>query len=385
MSDLSENEKLLIKKIGENSLEDVKQLLNSSDVRINCCDENGMNALQHSSYKGNYEITKYLLERGADVNHNQHIHGYTALMFAALGGHQKVVNLLLENGANVSAVNSVGRNASQMAAFVGQHPTVAIINNFISRESIEYYTKIHGLETEPRLTARLVSPLHSFVRQTNIHPIRIGLYLKKNWILIENGNKIIKVLELLCERQLKSNEQNEMISIKLHHLAFIFNQILKYLSKNDKNSDKNESKTDNNKEEDLKKLDTLLKSWLKPRQSDGFPLLLEQLLRQSIREFPYHESALFQQLVRTLANVEIGSEPSAVSILSQAINGQKGFDEDSQVCGACAEPNPSKRCSQCKQMSYCDVECQRLHWSSHKKFCKVVPQSEPEESHSSSN
>ena len=356
MSELSENEKLLISKICSNDLEEVKQILNESDVRINCMDENGMTGLEHSAYKGNYEMTKYLLERGAEPNHNKHIHGYTALMFAALGGYNSVVNLLLESGADVSAVNSVGRNASQMSAFVGQHSTVAIINNFISRDHIQYYTKIHGLEKEPLISGRLVSPLHSLVKQTNVHPIRIGLFLKNNWILIENSNKVIKVLELLCEKQFKTNE-NEMISFKCHHLAFVLNHFIKDLPNID------------DKEKRSKEVDSLLKNWLKSRKSDGFPLYLEQFLRESIRGFPYRESALFQQLVRTLSTVEIGSEPSAISILSQAINGQKGFDEDSQVCESCGEPKPTKRCAKCKQTYYCNTECQALHWPSHKKCC----------------
>jgi hypothetical protein len=368
MSDLSENEKLLFTKIGSNSFEDVKQLLNESDVRINSCDENGMNALSHSSYKGNYEICKYLIERGADVNDRHHVHGYTALMFAAIGGHKNVVNLLLETGADVNCVNSVGRNAAQMAAFVGQHSSVSIINSFISREQIEYFTQIRGLESEPKLSSRLVSPLHSFVRQTNINPIRIALFLKSNWILIENGNKVLTVVELLCEKQIKSKEPNEMISLKLHHLGFVLKQIIKVLNKNEKNLE-NIEKSVEKKEEDIKKLESLMKSWLKPRETDGFPLFLEKMLRQSIKEFPYHESTLFQQLVRTLATVEIGEEPSACTILSQAINGQKGFDEDSPVCGTCGEPNPSKKCSQCKLMPYCNQECQKLHWNSHKKLC----------------
>ncbi|CAG2162988.1 unnamed protein product [Oppiella nova] len=345
MSDLTANEKLLISKICENNLEEVKQLLNESDVRIDCCDDNGMTGLQHSAYKGNDRICEYLIERGADVNHSQQIQGYTALMFAALGGHESVVSLLLESDANIDAINSVNRNAAQMAAFVGQHSAVAIINNFIRRQDIEYYTRIHGLETEPMITGRLVSPLHALVRQTNIHPIRIGLFLKNNWILIENGNKMIKVLELICEKQLK-DKQNEMISMKIHYLAFLLRHSLKHLLKH---HDKDSKQT---KEEGIKKLELLLKSWLKSRESDGFPVFLEQLLRQSIREYPHHESALFQQLIRTLSTVEIGSEPSAISILSQAINGQKGFNDESLVCGTCGDNKPTKRCSQCKQITY---------------------------------
>ncbi|CAG2109483.1 unnamed protein product [Medioppia subpectinata] len=360
MSDLSQNEKLLIQKICENNLEEVKQLLNESDVRINCCDENGMNGLQHAAYKGNDHICHYLVERGADVNNSQQIQGYTALMFAALGGHHSVVNLLLDSGAHIRAVNSVNRNAAQMAAFVGQHSAVAIINNYIPREDIDYYTRVHGLETEPRLSARLATPLHSFVRQTNIHPIRIGLFLKNNWILIENVNKLIKVLEMICEKQFK-DKQNEMISLKIHYLAHLHKELLK-----DYNKDIKHTKEDNNK-----RLEQVLKTWLKGRESDGFPVFLEQLLRQSIREYPYHECALFQQLIRTLSTVEIGSEPSALSILSQAINGQKGFDDESLVCSTCGDTTPTKRCSKCRQTSYCNIDCQRLHWSSHKKLCKL--------------
>ncbi|XP_054164365.1 ankyrin repeat and MYND domain-containing protein 2-like [Oppia nitens] len=371
MTELSENEKQLIQKVSENKLEEVKQLLNESDVRINCCDDNGMNLLQHAAYKGNHEICRYFIERGADVNHCQHIHGYTALMFAALGGHLSVVSLLLESEANINAVNSVNRNAAQMAAFVGQHAAVAIINNFISRDDIEYYTKIQGLEKEPRLSLRLVSPLHTWVRQTNIHPIKVGLHLKDNWILIENGDKIIKVLELLCEKQLRQ-KQNEMISLKVHYLVFILRHLLKQLNINIKCKDNDEDNAEERvtKKKLMNKLDAFLKSWLKAREGDGFPLYLEQLLRQSIREYPYQESALFQQLIRTLSTVDIGSEPSAISILSQAVNGQKGFDEDSIVCGTCGEPNPDKRCSQCKRVAYCNIECQKFHWNSHKKFCK---------------
>lgn len=40
----------------------------------------------HASYKGKADMCKLLLQHGADVNCNQHEHGYTALMFAGLSG-----------------------------------------------------------------------------------------------------------------------------------------------------------------------------------------------------------------------------------------------------------------------------------------------------------
>ena len=40
-------------------------------------------------------------------------------------------------------------------------------------------------------------------------------------------------------------------------------------------------------------------------------------------------------------------------------------------CWNCGQPNPTKRCSRCKEARYCNAQCQRKHWSfSHKGKCK---------------
>lgn len=43
----------------------------------------------HATYKGKADMCKLLLQHGADVNCNQHEHGYTALMFAGLSGRYR--------------------------------------------------------------------------------------------------------------------------------------------------------------------------------------------------------------------------------------------------------------------------------------------------------
>lgn len=45
-----------------------------------------MTPLMHAAYKGKADMCRLLLQHGADVNCNQHEHGYTALMFAGLSG-----------------------------------------------------------------------------------------------------------------------------------------------------------------------------------------------------------------------------------------------------------------------------------------------------------
>lgn len=110
-------------------------------------------------------------------------------------------------------------------------------------------------------------------------------------------------------------------------------------------------------------------SLLKGRASDGFPVYQEKVIRESIRKFPYCEATLLQQLVRSIAPVEIGSDPTAFSVLTQAITGQVGF-VDVEFCTTCGEKGASKRCSVCKMVIYCDQTCQKTHWFAHKKICK---------------
>jgi hypothetical protein len=352
---LSECQEALMKAILDNKQDEVETLLRSPELTsVNFVDENGMCPLSNACYKGNIDICKSLIERGADVNTNQHVHGYTPLMFAALGGHVRLINLLLDHGAKTSTVNSVGRTASQMAAFVGQHQAASVINNFISREDIEYFSQLQGLEKEPRLPPSLVDPFLSFVRDMNVNPVRVAMNWSNSKVLHPHSQKVLKVLELLCEKEMKLEDPNESLALKYHHLSFILKHVIKFL----------ESSPDGD-------VTPMLKKWLRGDEH-GFPILLEKFLRQSIREFPYRDCTILIQLVKTLSAVEVGSEPSALTILAKSINGQKGFDEDASVCCTCGESSPPKACSQCKRVEYCDQNCQKIHWFTHKIICSKL-------------
>lgn len=352
--DLTEDEKAIHKAVQEGDLAQVRTLLNS--VRVDCLDENGMTPLQHAAYRGNYDVCKLLLECGADVNSHYHDSGYTALMFAGLAGKNDVVSLLLEHGASTTAVNTLGRTASQMAAFVSNYDVVTVINNFLPREELDYYIRPQGLEKDAKLPPALCTPLYQLILRTNIHPVSVALYLQERRQLVDNADKIVRVLDSLCEKQMKAAEPNEMLSLKFHHLAFILRTCSKSLEEHVQRADGEVT------------LQPLIKSWIKGRDEDGFPVLLEKLLRQSVREFPYRDSCLLQQLVRTLSGVEIGGEPSAISILAEAVRGQKGFDQAAS-CATCGEPKAEKRCSACKSAQYCGPPCQKLHWFTHRKQC----------------
>ncbi|XP_013406731.1 ankyrin repeat and MYND domain-containing protein 2 [Lingula anatina] len=350
---LSELEKKMLDSISDGKVDEVKHLLNEPDVRVDCMDTHGMTPLQHAAYKGKKAVCELLLAHGANVNSHEHEYGYTALMFAALSGNTEVVKLMLDAGARTDYINSVGRNASQMAAFTGQHQCVSIINNYFSRDVLEYYTVPKGFETEPKLPSELVPSLHKLLLSGNLHPVHISLYLRDNKCLLENSEKVTKVLDLICEKNMKSKETNDIRAMKSHYMSFLVKQCHKFWQ------DKQEN------------LSAWIKSLLRAREGDGTQEVMEQCVRQALKEFPYVESKLLQQIVPTLAKKKIGEQPDALMILTQALNGQQ-FGSDDTACDTCGETGAEKKCSACKKVVYCNQVCQKLHWFTHKKFCKQL-------------
>lgn len=48
-------------------------------------------------------------------------------------------------------------------------------------------------------------------------------------------------------------------------------------------------------------------------------------------------------------------------------------------CFACGAPKPPSKCSRCSSAYYCDKNCQRRHWATHKGACKVDAKAPPKE------
>uniref|UniRef100_A0A3Q3BDF3 Ankyrin repeat and MYND domain containing 2a n=1 Tax=Kryptolebias marmoratus TaxID=37003 RepID=A0A3Q3BDF3_KRYMA len=362
-------------------------MLGCKDVRVNCLDEYGMTPLMHAAYKGKADMCKLLLRHGADVNCNEHEHGYTALMFAGLSGKTDITWMMLDAGAETDVTNSVGRTAAQMAAFVGQHDCVTVINNYFSRARLDYYTKPQGLEKEPKLPPKLAGPLHKIIMSTNLNPVKLVMLVKENPLLaeVEALDKCRRVMELICEKCIKQQDMNEVLAMKMHYISCVLGKCSSFLKDRED------------------KLEGLIKSLLKGRDSDGFPVFQEKFIRECVRKFPYCEATLLQQLVRSIAPVEIGNDPTALSVLTQAITGQVGF-MDVEFCTTCGEKGAEKRCSICKmrivhlllinlntdhknkliyrlqvliyyfifQVIYCGQTCQKMHWFTHKKVCKKL-------------
>lgn len=359
--ELSADEKELFKCVSDCNVLEVKHLINDLKVSVNCCDDQGMTPLQHAAFKGSYEMCKLLLDCGAEVNTNRHIYGYSALCLAALSNKSDVVTLLLEHGADTEARNSNKRTASEMAAFVGNRRAVCAINNYIPKCNIDYFTEIHGLETEPKLPIFLTGPVHKLVIMPNIHPVRLALYLQNNASILLNLKRVINVLNILSEKQLKEMSR-EKFSLKFHHIGFVLYTVLEFINSQNKTDEEGNAVDQNT-------LDTLIKSWLKGKDNWGISVNLEKFLRKGISSYPFRESFLFQQVVSTISKTEIGNEPNTFTVLFNAINGEH-FVNEYESCATCGEQNAEKKCSACKSVQYCDKTCQKLHWFIHKTDCK---------------
>ncbi|XP_040574860.1 ankyrin repeat and MYND domain-containing protein 2 [Lepeophtheirus salmonis] len=319
----------------------------------NSQDSSGMTLLMQAAWKNNLPLVQFLLTQGADPNsENDEGHGFSTLHFAALKGSPDVCFALLEAGANPSRVNRVKRTAAQMAAFVGRHECVSIINNFVPKETVYYFTRKQPLEKEAKLHYTLAKHIHKLVLNMNIHPVNLGLFVKKNKELLDNLPKVTQILESMSAREFQNrNDVNEVLALKFHMIHYILKDAQQQMEKTGQPIDK------------------WLKMMLVGREEDGFPVFQEIFLRKGVAMFPFPESQLFKILMTNFHHCKvIGQGLSAAEYINQGFNGQKGF-KDHENCTTCGENGAEKKCSACKSVEYCNAECQKLHWFVHKKFC----------------
>lgn len=221
--------------------------------------------------------------------------------------------MLLLHGADPHAVNLVSRTPSQMAAFVGNHVAVAAINNFIPKSELEYYTKMQGQQKEPYLPVYLLDAFHSFVIQSNIHPVRIALNLQKIGTFNDHLKQLQKVLEMMVEREMQRRDNiNEIMAFKYHYLGWIVAEIIKCREHFALRS-AGDTKTDY--------CELFAKRMLKVNRNGQLDFL-ESSIRDCVREFPFRECTVFRQVVAQLASKD---PPPALDVVRSAINGQRGF------------------------------------------------------------
>jgi hypothetical protein len=125
--------KMLYKGITDNDMGMVKQALdNDANIEYIRLDLPRIKntPLIIATYKGRYEIVKYLIKRGAKVD-GKNIHNDTALSYAAYYGEMDILEYLIEKGADVFHRGTENDTALEVAVNQGQLEVVIYLTDYI--------------------------------------------------------------------------------------------------------------------------------------------------------------------------------------------------------------------------------------------------------------
>jgi ankyrin repeat protein len=107
----------------------VAECLLDAGAEIDSRDGNGRTALLYASSGPFEETVTLLLTRGAEVNAQGSLEGFTALMTAAAEGQVEVVRRLLDHGADRSIEDTDGDTALTFARQNGHSEVVELLES----------------------------------------------------------------------------------------------------------------------------------------------------------------------------------------------------------------------------------------------------------------
>jgi uncharacterized protein len=113
----------LIRAIQAGAMQVADALMVHPQVAIDATNEAGETALMMAALKGQLELARRLLERGAKPAKP----GWAPIHYAATGPEPKIVALLLDRGAPIDAASPTQRTALMMAARYGPEESVRLL------------------------------------------------------------------------------------------------------------------------------------------------------------------------------------------------------------------------------------------------------------------
>jgi ankyrin repeat protein len=114
---------LLSAAILENAFKSARFLINQKKIKIDMRSQADETALMIASLRGNLDLVKLLVYRGADVNKT----GWAPLHYAASGGHIEVMRFLLDKNAYIDATSPSGNTPLMMATLYGSEESVEFL------------------------------------------------------------------------------------------------------------------------------------------------------------------------------------------------------------------------------------------------------------------
>ncbi|MEM0459829.1 MAG: ankyrin repeat domain-containing protein [Thermofilaceae archaeon] len=179
-----------------------------------------MGSLHEAARKGDLQLVKKLVVKGADVNAKD-LSGWTPLHYAAKEGHLEIVQFLVEKGASVNAEDISGWTPLHEAAYCGHLEIARFLAmrgaNVNARENIDKATPLHYAAREGHLeVARLL-----IEKGANVNAID-----KKGRTPLHYAVKMghLEVARLLIEKGANVNARNNNSETPLHiatHLGYL--------------------------------------------------------------------------------------------------------------------------------------------------------------------
>lgn len=145
----TEGTNALLLSVKKNQMSTVKELVGgiifSPKANINSVDSLGNNALIYAIKDNNYEMTKYLIDKGAEVNSSNN-NEETPLILAIKNQNVKIIDLLIKNNADLKYENSNGKTLLDYAKEQEKEEVVITIEAAILAEKKEEIDKKNKTE-----------------------------------------------------------------------------------------------------------------------------------------------------------------------------------------------------------------------------------------------
>ena len=167
----------------------IKIFINYDESFLTKTDDLGRTLLYKAARNGFFDICKYLLESGSNINKTQ-IDGSTPLHAAAFYGHTLIVELLLEYSINIHLKNNLNHLAADEACNTNIRDL--IINS--------YQDKILGLLEDIRVK-KLADDVLTIKKGNRVVGKRIvlkksSLFDKENWVQTWHGTKFQHLISI---------------------------------------------------------------------------------------------------------------------------------------------------------------------------------------------
>ena len=168
----------MIEAIREDDLQKVKDIIENNKETLHIITDFG-SWLHYAVIYWRYEIVKYLIEKGIDINLNSGYYDCGAMAYAAAERQLDIIKLLYENGAKFDT-STVNRNALFHAVYVGKIE----IAQFLVENGFDYKIRYSSEELKGGIAykyskVRKVESLDAYEFARILQAAKIRNYLKK--------------------------------------------------------------------------------------------------------------------------------------------------------------------------------------------------------------